>query len=420
MIELTARELLVLLYEAAVDAVDGQYLVQQWFAENGQIFSHCVAIGKAAPAMLQGAINSCSSIRQSLLISPDKPLSRVLRNNKSVNCVLSSHPLPDEKSLEAGRQLLSFLAQLPADAEVLFLISGGASSLVEVLDEDISLQQCRQINRYLLASGKSIQQINAWRQQYSKIKAGGLLRYINPAQSTQLLISDVQGDDISVIGSGLLVESVMTTDDDALLQTFFSDKKLSEQKQLLNVQIDTVIVGSLKQALAACAKAAEAEGLPCTLHEEFLAGETDSVAKRIAGYLNQASPGIYLWGGETTVTLPDNPGIGGRNQSFALTLASYLTAANIHVLAAGTDGIDGNSNCAGAAVSVYTIKKAKSMGLDVARELKKANAGMILIATGDLFQPGSTSTNVMDIVIAYVSEPAVQDGHLSHLSNYKS
>ncbi len=412
MIELTARELLLSLFGAALDAVDGEYRVTQWCQQNKQAFTHCVAIGKAAPSMLRGALNSCSSLQQSLLICPPAQISRSLRKNAAVTCIASSHPVPDERSLLAGQALLQFLRQLPAQARLLFLISGGSSALVEVLDENISLAQCSEINRYLLASGKPIRQINAWRARYSKIKAGGLLDYIETAYCTQLLLSDVRDDDVAVIGSGLLVKSHADVDDDAFLQAFFTsgsvvnasvvnaDAKTCTQAS----EVNTFIIGNLSQAMAACVSAAEAQGLDCIVHDRLLEGESVEVAQRIAQYLRAAPPGVHVWGGETTVTLPDNPGIGGRNQSFALSLARQLSGTAIHVLAAGTDGVDGNTDCAGAAVSAYTVERATAMGMDVDDALRKANAGMVLMATDDLIRTGPTGTNVMDLVIAYVPE----------------
>lgn len=407
MTELTTRELQMLLYQEAVDAVDGQYRVQRWLADDPQRFSHCVAIGKAAPAMLQGALNACPSLSDSLLIAPGQQISRALRKNSAVRCMASSHPVPDEKSLQAGEALLQFLRQLPEQAELLFLISGGASSLVEVLVDGISLEQCDRINRYLLASGKPIHQINGWRRRYSKIKAGGLLRYIHIAHCTQLLLSDVKDDDVSVIGSGLLVESQSIRDDDSYLDSIFKDKSSQPENETLDnnkhsVTVTTEVIGTLDHALEACAQSARSEGLPVIVHKTFLEGEVSQVAWRLASYLKQAPRGIHLWGGETTVQLPDKPGIGGRNQSLALNVAVHLAGTDIHLLAAGTDGIDGNSNCAGAAVSARTIEKARSMGIDVNEALERANAGMVLMATDDLIQPGPTNTNVMDIVIAYV------------------
>ena len=183
MTELTARELLVMLYDTALDATDGRYLVNQWFrqsaTDNKKSFTHCVAIGKAGAAMLQGALDCVPTLKKSLLICPPSKINRQLKKNKEITCIASSHPIPDERSIEAGNSLIDFLAALGKNDELLFLISGGTSSLVEVPVDDISLTQLQEINQYLLSSGKDIHQVNAWRQQFSKIKGGGLLNYIN-------------------------------------------------------------------------------------------------------------------------------------------------------------------------------------------------------------------------------------------------
>ncbi len=111
---------------------------------------------------------------------------------------------------------------------------------------------------------------------------------------------------------------------------------------------------------------------------------------------------LLIWGGETTVCLPEKPGIGGRNLTLALAFSQHLVdVKGLHLLAAGTDGLDGNSNCAGAVVSMFTTQKAAKMGFDIKQEIKKANAGLVLMATDDLVQGENSNTNVMDIVIAY-------------------
>ncbi len=118
--------------------------------------------------------------------------------------------------------------------------------------------------------------------------------------------------------------------------------------------------------------------------------------------MSEVEPGIHIWGGETTVCLPENPGVGGRNITLALAFAKHLgDYPDLHLLAAGTDGVDGNSNCAGAMVSMYTVLKAGKMGFDMQLEIDKANAGIVLMATDDLVQGAHSNTNVMDIVIAY-------------------
>ncbi len=406
MTELTARELLLMLYDTALDAVDGHFLVNQWLRDNQpsqqRAFTHCVAIGKAAPAMLQGALDYSQPVKKSLLICPPKKITRSLKKNKTVTCLVASHPVPDETSLEAGRVLIEFLSSMDANDELLFLISGGTSSLVELPADNIALAQLQKINNYLLASGKNIHQVNAWRQQFSKIKGGGLLHWIKTPTVTQLLLSDVKGDKAKFIGSGLLVNSPVATEEDDYLASIFLENKVAALVDDSAVSVETHIIGNNKMAMLAVHEAAQAEGLASFMHDEFIEGDACAAAAKLHETLKEAAPGIHIWGGETTVCLPEKPGVGGRNLTLALAFADYLSdTPDLHLLAAGTDGDDGNSNCAGAVVSMYTPKKAKSMGFDIKQEIEKANAGIVLMATDDLVRGEHSNTNVMDIVIAY-------------------
>lgn len=413
MTELTARELLILLYETALDAVDGRYLVSQWCqkyngsSSRGRAFTHCVAIGKAAAAMLQGALDNSPSLKKSLLICPPSKITRQLKKNKNITCLASSHPVPDETSIEAGHALVKFIANLDHKAELLFLISGGSSSLVEIPIDNITLQQLQQVNQYLLSSGKDIYQVNAWRQQFSKIKGGGLLNWLKTSYVTQLLLSDVKEDKAEFIGSGLLVNQFTEPDDDEYLSALFSSsqpgaRRRETVKPQANIQVDTHIIGNIRLAMQAVHQAALAQGLASFIHDEFIEGDAAAVALKLYQALHKAEPGIHIWGGETTVCLPDKPGIGGRNQTLALAFAQHLDDhPGMHLLAAGTDGVDGNSNCAGAVVSMFTAKKAGAMGFDIKTEIEKANAGIVLMATDDLVKAAHSNTNVMDIFIAY-------------------
>jgi len=416
MTELTARELLIMLYETALDAVDGRYLVSQWLQQHngrssrGRAFTHCVAIGKAAAPMLQGALDNSSSLKKSLLISPPSKITRQIKNNKSITCLAASHPVPDERSIEAGHALIHFIANVDNNDELLFLISGGTSSLVELPVDNITLQQLQQVNRYLLSSGKDIYQVNAWRQQFSKIKGGGLLNWVKTSQLTQLLLSDVKEDKTEFIGSGLLVNVYTSPYHDDYLSAMLSSSQPAVYnreyvKSATDIEVDTHIIGNIQLAMQAVHQAALAEGLGSFIHDEFIEGDASTVAKKLYAMLKNAEPGIHIWGGETTVSLPDNPGIGGRNQTLALAFAQYLDdRPGLHLLAAGTDGVDGNSNCAGAVVSMFTAKKARAMGFDIKIEIEKANAGIVLMATDDLVKGEHSNTNVMDIIIAYKTE----------------
>ena len=416
MTNLTARELLVMLYETALDSVDGRYLVNRWCdrykktnknSSDHHPFTHCISIGKASTAMLQGALDNFPSIKKSLLICPQAKISRQIKNNTNIISIASSHPIPDERSIKAGQTLVRFLAGLDTSDKVLFLISGGTSSLVELPIDNISLEQIQQINSYLLASGKNIHQINAWRRQFSKIKGGGLLNYIKTTLVTQLLLSDVKSDKADVIGSGLLLNSTTQAGPDKRLSEFLSRAgciSSNPQSEVLDssIQVSTYIIGNIQLAKQAVHQTAITQGLVSFIYDKFIEGDASMVAQYLFNCLKDAEPGIHIWGGETTVCLPDSPGIGGRNQTLALAFAQLIEHQScLHLLAAGTDGVDGNSNCAGAVVSECTVIKARKMGFDIAEEIKKANAGLLLMATDDLVKGESSNTNVMDIIIAY-------------------
>ncbi len=403
MTELTARELLLMLYQTALDSVDGRYLVNQFLQGEQKIpYTHCVAVGKAAAAMLQGALEQTPTIKQSLLICPSVKITRQLKKNKSVTCVASSHPLPDKKSIAAGKCLLNFLLATTDSDKILFLISGGTSALVEVPVQDVSLEQLQEINNYLLASGKDIHHINAWRQQFSQIKGGGLLNWIKAKTITQLLLSDVKDDKPEFIGSGLLIDTVTKTDGDGFLSKQITHKRIEVNN---SVKVNTHIIGNIKLAMQSVNAAAQNQNLESYVYDTFLEGDVLDVAESLYAILKEAKPGIHIWGGETTVKLPEKPGIGGRNLTLALAFSQYLSNdASLHLLAAGTDGVDGNSNCAGAIASTYTVQKAKKMGFDIQQEIQKANAGIVLMATDDLVNAENSNTNVMDIVIAYKLE----------------
>lgn len=403
MTELTARELLLMLYQTALDSVDGRYLVNQFLQGDRKIpYTHCVAVGKAAAAMLQGALEQTPSITKSLLICPGGKITRQLKKNKNITCVVSSHPVPDEKSIAAGKCLLDFLLATTESDKILFLISGGTSALVEVPVQDISLEQLQEINNYLLASGKDIHHINAWRQQFSQIKGGGLLNWIKAKTVTQLLLSDVKDDKPEFIGSGLLVDTVTETDGDNFLLKKLTNSPIAVDN---SVKVNTHIIGNIKLAMQSVNAAALNQNLDSYIYDTFLEGDVLDVAKSLYGILKEAKPGIHIWGGETTVKLPEKPSIGGRNLTLVLAFSQYLSNdASLHLLAAGTDGVDGNSRCAGAIASTYTVQKAKKMGFDIQQEIQKANAGIVLMATDDLVNAENSNTNVMDIVIAYKLE----------------
>jgi hydroxypyruvate reductase len=285
----------------------------------------------------------------------------------------SAHPIPDQNSLDAGRALLERLQAMPADSKLLMLVSGGASALAEALPEGMTLDDLRAVTDEMIATGKTIGQINARRKQTSLIKDGKLIAAFGGAEVRVYAISDVEGDGIATIGSGL-GDCHRTT-----------------------ARAESTIIASNTIARERAAWRAGELGLEVRLNEEMLYGDVFELAPKIGILLRDPEPGVYILGGEPTVMLPKKPGRGGRNQSLALALAEHIEGRDdISILVAGTDGTDGPTDAAGGLVDGGTWQAG-------ARDaLERADAGTFLEARDALFVTGPTNTNVMDLVIAIV------------------
>jgi hydroxypyruvate reductase len=366
---------------------------------------HVVALGKAAADMALGAADALGArLSTGLVVSRQGYLRVALGYDSRFTCIEAGHPLPDARSLHAGRALLDFIARAPHDAALLFLISGGASSLVEVLPEGVTLADLREINQWLLGSGLDIASMNRVRARFSRIKGGQLATHLDGRRARVLLISDVPGDDMAVIGSGLLAQPADCPDGVTLPPRLagLAGAALRPAPGGL-VRVEHTIIARNRDALAAAAQHARALGHPVTQHDAPLAGDAGACGARIACWLREeAAPGIHLWGGECTVRLPAQPGWGGRSQQLALAAAAEIAGDdNICLLAAGTDGSDGNTDDAGALVDGGSLARGELAGLDARVCLAHADAGGFLEASGDLIHTGPTGTNVMDIVIGW-------------------
>lgn len=355
--------------------------------------------------MLAGAFDALSAdIEAALLITKRGygPPSGALPRTE---CIEAGHPVPDAASLQAGSRLLRFIADAPPGRPWLILISGGASSLVEVLPDGMSLNDLQRMNDWLLASGLAIEEINAVRRRVSRIKGGGLAVHLaghGAGRVLALLMSDVPDDDPGVIGSGLLHAAArdLPSDLPSWLQAWVEGAAPVSAATVLP-DMETVIVASLDLALEAAARAGADLGLEVHLHAERLAGDAAGTGRRLAGALSSARPGLHIWGGETTVVLPAAPGRGGRYQQLALAAAEVLEGrVDCLLLAGATDGSDGPTDAAGALVDGTTLARGRGMGLDAARALAAADAGCYLAATGDLIDTGPTGSNVNDVVLA--------------------
>jgi hydroxypyruvate reductase len=399
---MAVKQQLEAMFRCALAAVHGKKVVHQALVEQpleGPV--SVVAIGKAADAMLSGALEVLGEqLGRALLISKPGFISQAMQDDGRISCLYGGHPLPDAGSLAAGERLLSFIDNTSPGHQLLFLFSGGCSSLVEVLRRDIELPALQRVNQWLLGSGLDIDSMNVVRRALSLIKGGRLLHRLGNHDARVLLISDVPNDAPEVIGSGLLFTPPAKTSGMPRLPGWLQqlvDGALAHEQP--GKPVEHRVIATLDMALVAAAECGRALGYPVRIMADRLSGAAQAAAGEIAGFLSSAQPGAYLWGGETGVELPDNPGRGGRNQQFALSAAVALADCPVCLLAAGTDGNDGMTDAAGAIIDGGTAGRIAAQGLDAAACLQAADAGSCLAVSGDLLETGPTGTNVMDMVI---------------------
>jgi glycerate 2-kinase len=381
---MVAREHLRGALLAGVAAVDPVEAVRHWVQQQHGFLEidlqdrqwpradlRLLAIGKAAGPM-SAAINELlgEQIGRALVIGP-APLTALPAHWLQV---VGGHPLPDEGSLAAGRAVRQLLAQPTSKTVVLVCISGGATALVSDPVSGLSLGTLRSIYRALLASGATIGEMNVVRSSLDRLKAGGLVALAQPAQVIGLILSDVVGDAIGTIGSGL-------TDHPAA---------------------HNVLVGNNAQACQGAAEYLLGQGYRVNIVTSAMEGEAKIVGAAISQAIRQTPPGTALiYGGETTVTLPvDCEGCGGRNQELVLAAVLELADSSALVGAMGTDGIDGSSVAAGAIADGQTMVRANELGMFAADYLERHNSYDFFAGLGEAMITGATGTNVADLVIA--------------------
>jgi hydroxypyruvate reductase len=399
------------IYRAGLDRVDGARATAAALRniELPESVS-LVAIGKSATAMCRGAMDVCGpSIRAGLAITGQRYADSDWDLAHDIELIESGHPYPDESSLTAGCRLLDFLSSQPADRMILALISGGASSLVEVLRSGVTIEELQAVNRWLVASGLDIGDINSIRSRLSGIKGGRLRRAIGTRPCLALYISDVPDDDPGLIGSGLLAPRVppgRPVEIPGWLEQILGPETCPRYEG--EHAIRQVVVASLNDALDASELKARELGFQVSRHPARLCGYVQDCAVEITARLLADGDIIHLWGGEPTVRLPSEPGRGGRCQHLALSCALGLEDRRKYLLLCGaSDGCDGtpasdaDSGDAGALVDDGTLDRGADGGLDAQHCLAMADSGSFLAAAGDLISTGPTGTNVNDLVIGF-------------------
>ncbi len=335
------------------------------------------------------------------------------------------HPMPDERGLSGAKRIEAICSEAGENDLVICLLSGGASALSPYPAPPITLAEKQETTRLLLACGATIHEINAVRKHISAIKGGQLARIAAPARVLSLILSDVVGDDLDVIGSGPTAPDASTFETAwAILEKYELRERVPARvrERLRNgatetpkaddpifERVENIIVGSNQQSLESAARQAKEMGYRTLILSSTIQGETQDVARMHAAIARQIRvsgqpvrpPACVISGGETTVTMSNGSGRGGRNQEFALAAAFDIAGLeDTLILSAGTDGTDGPTDAAGAMADGATLERAH---LSAADALSGHDAYPFFADTGDLVITGATGTNVMDLHLILVS-----------------
>lgn len=343
---------------------------------------------------------------------------------RRVRTLFAGHPVPDEGSLAAGRAMAELAGGMTSDDLAIVLLSGGASALLELPVAGIDLDHLRATNTALLRCGATIDEVNAVRRCLSRIKAGGLTRLLAPARIVCLVLSDVLGDPLSVIGSGpCWTESSSAPSGLATMERYGLEQELPQPvvSRLRQAQppsdsgppVDHIIVGNIRTAVdAARTRAAELGYTPAVLTaamegEARVIGALAGAMVRDRPWTLESSPvNCLIMGGETTVTVRGS-GIGGRCQEFACAAMRSLSGVeDAALLVAGTDGTDGPTDAAGALIDGRSLDLALGQGLTPEQALAANDTYTFLNAAGSLIRTGPTGTNVGDLVIGLLAPSA--------------
>jgi hydroxypyruvate reductase len=368
-----------------------------------------IALGKASPAMSRAAAEILGGrLTRGLAAVPHDTSCRM---PPRVSAIAAGHPLPDAGSIAAGRAIASLLAGTKREDLVLALISGGGSAMVELPIEGITLADLRSLNRLLLGSGATIDEMNRVRRAVSQLKGGGLARLAAPARVFGLILSDVPGDHLGSVASGptlLLPNAASQTR--TILRGYGLWRRIPRRIREALSRAPTrlaqtprpvnVLIGSNKAMLEAAAAEARRLGFRTINVSRRMHGEASVVGRRLARRLRrEEGPVCLLLGGETTVTLHGR-GRGGRNQELALSAAVELDGlAGVALMGFASDGVDGPTDAAGAVVTGRTADLARRLGVDLGRALAGHDSYHALDRLGALVRTGPTGTNVADLVV---------------------
>lgn len=410
-----ARTLFAALFKAAVDAAHPGLVMRDFLPARPKGRTIVIGAGKAAAQM-------AAAFEQAW----DGPLEGVVVTRygygapcASIRVLEAAHPVPDEAGLRAAEQLRAAITGLTADDLVVALVSGGGSALLPAPPQGLTLADEQAVNEALLASGAPIAAMNTVRKHLSTIKGGRLALAAHPARVVSLIVSDIPGDNPAFVASGPTVADKASRDDAlAIVRDFRLTLPEAAMRHLVSSEANAPsaddprlagnevhVIASAARSLEAAARKAAEFGIEAVILSDAIEGEARDVAGVHAAIAREIAlrdrpfhkPVLLLSGGETTVTIRQKGGKGGRNSEFLLAFALATEGtAGIDAFAADTDGIDGSEDNAGATVDPASLARMRAAGIDPAAALQRNDAWTAFSASGDLFVPGPTGTNVND------------------------
>jgi hydroxypyruvate reductase len=429
--EVQLRRHALRIFRAALDAADpGEAILRRLRRYNLRRFQSVFVVGAGkAGASMAAALERVPGLRiAGGLVNVKYGHTARLRRVELCEC---GHPVPDENGLAGAKRIAEIARQAGSRDLLLGVISGGASALLPLPADGISLADKQAATEALLACGADIHELNTIRKHLSAIKGGQLARLAWPATVITLVLSDVIGDDLDVIGSGPTVPDRSTFAQALAIVRRYGlvERVPGPVRERLErgaaggieetprpgdpafARVRNVIVGSNRIAVDAAARASRALGYRTLVLSTMVEGETREVARVHAAIAREMRasghpvkpPACLISGGETTVTLCAGHGMGGRNQEFVLAAARAVAGMeNVVVLSAGTDGGDGPTDAAGAIADGRTVARASEKGLNAAEALARNDSYHFFEPLGDLIRTGPTGTNVMDVHVVMV------------------
>jgi glycerate 2-kinase len=379
-----------------------------------------VSLGKASHTMAEALAGQVGDSLQGIVATSVEPATQL----RGFRYFRGGHPTPNQESIHAATAILRALEMQTATSLILFLLSGGGSSIVEKpIDQEISLPDLAATYRALVHCGGPIGEINAIRKHLSAVKGGRLATAAFPAQHVSLLVSDVPDNTPDALASGPTMPDSTSVEDcyrvadkyDLLAQFPPSVRELFERHALEETPKSddpafqrarwwTVLSNqsAIEQASLAAERAGFFVHVDNGCDDWDYQNAADYLVSRARELRQQCSPVCLLSGGEVTVKVTDS-GIGGRNQQFALACAEKIAGESFTVLSAGTDGVDGNSPAAGAVVDGSTIDRVRQRGMDARKAMDHFDAYSLFHALGDAIETGPTGNNLRDlrILLAY-------------------